>query len=360
MHHIKLTPLALLTGSLLATTAFAAPTVDKEGNTGYATAAECDAAVIAGTARFYQPVTQMPTKLQKGEKRVSKGKLSDLGPAYQLGACDLGVGRKNGRNGVSKALQGKYVPFSPDSAVNLYADATGKTVRASMAQCDNRFSGAFPRAVPVPPPAPAPVAVAPAPAPAPAPVVAAPAPAPAPVVMPAPAPAPVAKKGITPYVFGTLGAVNDSVNYGAPAGLSNVGDSDRQTGGQLGVGLQFNDLLGAELFYQGGKKHEYAAFNGTGYDIGVKALGARLTLGTNVTEKLRLFGKLGTARVTHDLFTGGDESKTRALLGAGLTYSLSENLGVRFDYDHIRRQGSSTNPRWGNIDYFGLGLQYSF
>ena len=56
-----------------------------------------------------------------------------------------------GRDGVSKALQGKYIPFSPDMQVNVYLDASGKPTRASMQQCDNWFSGNAPRAVPLPP-----------------------------------------------------------------------------------------------------------------------------------------------------------------------------------------------------------------
>lgn len=348
------TPLALLLGSLFASSAWAASTVDADGNVGYDTAAECDAAVLAGQARFYQPQTKMPTRLQKGEKSVRVATLSDLGPDYAKGACDVGVSRKNHRNGVSKALVGKYVPFAPDMPVNIYADATGKPVRASMAQCDNRFSDAFPRPVPMP----APVAAAPAPAPAPAPVVAAPAPAPAPAPV---APAPVAKKVSGPYVFGTLGAVNDSVNYGSGARATSVGNSDRQIGGQFGAGYQFNEWVGAEAFVQAGKDHQYESFTGANrYDVGMQAFGARVTLGRNVTDDLRLFGKLGVARVTHDSFTGGDESKTRGTLGLGATYSINDRLAVRFDADHIRREGRSSNPRWGNIDYFGVGMQYSF
>lgn len=330
---------------------------DANGNVGYDTMAECDQAVQSGTARFYQPSTTMPPLRRKGEVSVRTARLSDLGPQYAAGACDLGVGRKDGRNGVAKALQGKYIPYSPDMPINLYMNAQGEPVRASMAKCDNRFSDVKPRPVTVAAaPAPAPVAVpapAPSPAPAPAPVAAAPAPV---AAMPAPA-----AKGMTPYVFGTVGVVNDSSIYRAPVASNSVGATDRQIGGQIGAGLQINKLLGAEVFYQGGKNHEYPLANGVDTaDIGLKALGARVTLGGNITEKLRLFGKLGVARVTHDSFTGGDESKTRSLLGFGATYLLNDKLSLRFDADHYPRMSEGSNPRWGNIDYFGVGLQYSF
>lgn len=353
----KALTLSAIGAALIPLCVHAGMVTDADGNVGYDTVAECDAAVQAGTARFYKPVTSMPPLRRKGEASVRTARLSDLGPQYATGACDLGVGRKDGRNGVSRTLQGKYVPYSPDMPINLYLNAKGEPVRASMAQCDNRFSDVKPRPVPVAAaPAPAPVAApapAPAAAPAPAPVAAAPAP-----VAAAPAPAP---KGVTPYVFGTAGVVNDSAIYRAPVAANSVGATDRQMGGQIGAGLQFNNLVGAEVFYQGGKSHEYPLANGVETaGIGLKALGARVTLGGNVTEKLRLFGKLGAARVTHDSFTGGDESKTRSVVGFGATYLLNDKLSLRFDADHYPRMSAGSNPRWGNIDYYGVGLQYSF
>lgn len=50
-----------LVGSLLASASlvsvWAAPIVDAHGNEGYASAAECDAAQAAGTAKAYEPFT---------------------------------------------------------------------------------------------------------------------------------------------------------------------------------------------------------------------------------------------------------------------------------------------------------------
>lgn len=174
-------------------------------------------------------------------------------------------------------------------------------------------------------------------------------------------PAPEPRKVAGPYVFGTLGAVNDSVVYHGPSASTSVGDSDRKSGVQFGAGYQFNDLVGAEVFFQGGKDHRYGAADGsTSYSVGAQALGARVTLGGHLTEKLRLFGKLGAARVKHDSFGGGSESKTRGIYGVGAAYSLTDKLSVRVDADHIRREGRSNNPRRGNIDYFGVGVQYNF
>ncbi|MBE0587364.1 MAG: outer membrane beta-barrel protein [Hydrogenophaga sp.] len=132
----------------------------------------------------------------------------------------------------------------------------------------------------------------------------------------------------------------------------------------MGAGLQFNSILGAEVFYQAGKSHEYTSLDGVDVSAKAKVLGARLTAGGNVTEKLRLFGKLGVASVKHSSGQFADlashsSSQTRPVVGVGMTFALTENLMLRGDADHYPLRGSN-NPRWGNVDYFGVGLQYNF
>ncbi|MDO5624390.1 MAG: peptidoglycan-binding domain-containing protein [Pseudomonadota bacterium] len=164
----------LLGGALLlATGAHAGMVTDAHGNVGYDTAAECDAAVQAGTARYYQPVTTRKPARKKGEAGVRTIALSELSSAtaqaaglrysaadYTRGACDLGIRHVHGRPDITPELVGKWVPFAPDMPLNLYTDAAGQPVRATMAQCDNGFSGNLPRPVP-----PAPVVAEQAPPP---------------------------------------------------------------------------------------------------------------------------------------------------------------------------------------------------
>lgn len=152
---------ALVLGGLVAWTgAQAGMTTDRHGNVGYDTAAECDAAVLAGSARPYQPFTQHPPLRREGEADVRTMTLRELASAealasqlgfnaadYARGACDRGVGRSQGRDGVSGELVGKFVPYSPDMPVNVYLDAQGRPVRATMQQCDNHFGGPLPRPV---------------------------------------------------------------------------------------------------------------------------------------------------------------------------------------------------------------------
>ena len=162
--------------SMAATTSVHAGMVtDVHGNVGYDTAAECDAAMTAGTAKFYTSFTRKPPLLRSGEARVQTMTLKDLGIPqddvqslgysindYKRGACDLGASRRGGRDGVALPLQGKYVPFSSDMQVNVYMDRLGQPVRVTMKDCDNWFGAAFPRPVPA-----LPVPIKPATAPAP-------------------------------------------------------------------------------------------------------------------------------------------------------------------------------------------------
>jgi Putative peptidoglycan binding domain len=145
---------------LMAAGTQAAMTTDQHGNVGYDTAAECDAAVASGTAKFYQPFTSQPPLKRAGEASVKQLKLSDLTAAqdaasalgynaaeYNNGSCDIGVGRSNNRDGVTRVLIGKYIPYAPSMSVNVYFDNQDKIVRATMMQCDNNFGRNMPRPV---------------------------------------------------------------------------------------------------------------------------------------------------------------------------------------------------------------------
>jgi hypothetical protein len=156
----RLKTIVLLIGAVYSAGIQAGVVSDGRGNVGYDTAAECDAAVASGKARFYQPHTEQVPLKRAGEVDVKPLKLSELTTAaaaakalgynsadFARGACDQGVGRSNERDGVSAKLIGKWVPYSPDMGVNAYYDAAGQIVRASMKQCDNNFARNLPRPV---------------------------------------------------------------------------------------------------------------------------------------------------------------------------------------------------------------------
>ena len=348
LHRVALAA-ALASLASVAAAQTAGMTTDRDGNVGYATPEACDAAIQSGKAKFYKPQTKQNPKLGAGEVSVSPMLLKDLSPTYSKGACDKGVATARGRGGVSKALQGKWIPFSPTMEINAYKNKDGKVVRVTMRQCDNHFSDLLPRPTPVAV-APAPVA---APAPAPAPVVAAPAPAP----VPAPAPAPVLKAAevVTfPYVFGTLGAQRDLIGNGAVDGIAQHNDHDTKPALQIGAGYQINKLWGAEAFAQFGSGHDFE----NRVESKVRALGLRATVGTNLSEATRLFGKAGVASVKH---TGDvDGSQTRPTLGLGLTHAFSKNLSLRSDLDMFLKKSSDEARSWKELVYLGVGVQYNF
>ena len=348
--------------ALGATGAQADMITDAQGNVGYDTAAECDAAVSNGTARFYQPFTHKPPLLRKGEKGVQQAKLSDLGEEYKMGACDLGVGHKEGRDGVSVALQGKYVPFAPTMPINAYTDNEGSVVRVTMGQCDNWFSDNAPRPVQF------------VKAKEPEPVVTEPVKEPVAVTEPVVTPEPkMSASRVAPYVFGTVGFLHDGVKISDKTTITNpytkqpdysVGQNsnDVRLGGQVGAGVQFNDLLGAELFYLAGRRHHYkeyiCALNRT--------FGARATIGGNVNERLRVFGKVGAAGVQHDSKEiNKGKYVARPTAGVGVTYGLNDNWALRADYDHVFRlkdakRAKNEGAEWKGANYLGAGVQYKF
>lgn len=329
----------------------AASVTDQHGNVGYDTAQECDAAVLNGQARYYKTVERNPALRRKGEAKVVRTTLADLGSQYARGACDLGAKPRMGRNGVAKALQGRYVPFAPATPVNAYLDASGKHVRATMLECDNNFSESFPR--PVAPP----VAVAPAVAPVVAPM-APPQPQPepravAPMAKMAPMAAPMAATAF-PYVFGTLGAQRDLQNHQSQV----HDDHDSKLAAQGGVGYQFSDLFGLEGYAQGGRRLDFE--NLTSFKTAV--LGLRATFGEDVGGGLRLFSKLGVARVKHTDSTnsGLTASQVRPTLGLGVLYPMGKGLSLRADFDHYFKRSSDDQPKWKTLNYLGAGVQYAF
>ena len=353
---LKTLPLLLASaGILVATQTYAAVSTDVRGNTAYDTAAECDAAVQNGTARFYVPEAKNKPLRQKGEKSVKTSRISDLGDQYRLGACDVGVGKQKGRVGVDRKLQGKYVPFSPSMPLNTYLDASGNVVRVSMQGCDNRFSAAVPRAVSMP--APPPVAVAPPPAPAivaaaPAAIVVVEPPAPIPPMVVVAPPAPMPPPRMKLYVFGVVAAQNDAICHVD-------GDNATLLVGQIGAGMNFNAIFGGEIYAQAAKSHTYSGTTTSGTS-NTSAVGARLTMGTQLTPQTRIFAKLGAAYVDHK-FGNDSKSEARPTLGLGFTYDLTPAFSLRGDADmSFKRSKNQPHPAWSDDKFVGLGLQYKF
>jgi opacity protein-like surface antigen len=174
---------------------------------------------------------------------------------------------------------------------------------------------------------------------------------------------------MTPYLFGTAGQAHDSVIHVAAPSEGAVAGSDGQTSFQLGLGMQFNRLLGAEAYAQAGSRHAYLTVNGERVKQAARAFGARVTLGLDIGESLRIFGKAGIARVVHSGRSswsptadehGYSNRQSRSTLGLGVSVRLAERLSLRADADHIFQRRNDQGTGWGNLNHFGLGLQYRY
>lgn len=190
---------------------------------------------------------------------------------------------------------------------------------------------------------------------------------------PPPTAVPMVEKAVaarmTPYLFGSLGVAHDSVIHITADPQRGVAASDRQRAAQWGWGMQFHELLGAEIFVQGGLQQRYPSVGAESVRQAARAFGARITLGVDLSEDLRVFGKAGLARVVHSGRGtwaptldghGYSNRQSRSALGLGLSYRLSGQLALRADADHIFKRRNDRETGWGNLDYFGLGLQYAY
>lgn len=158
-----------------------------------------------------------------------------------------------------------------------------------------------------------------------------------------------------PYVFGTIGAAQDHLK--TKDGVFN--DKDAKVAGQVGAGLQLNEYLGGEIYYQSGAKHQYKGANGAEDKVLAQTIGARATLGTSAKEKARVFVKAGVAATNHDSDRHYDSNNRAAFTaGVGASYNITDNFAVRSDYDH-RFKRSSDIDRKGS-DYVGIGGQLNF
>ncbi len=353
-----LSMLAVLAASLTSLTAQAGVTYDAHGNVGYDTAAECDAAVQSGNVKFYESLTHKPPLIRKGEAAVQRATIKDLGEQYAKGACDIGVGRKLGRDGVSTKLQGKFIPYSPDMAVNVYTDKAGNAVRVSMAQCDNWFSGNAPR--PVSLVQNTPMAVTPAETFTPVetatttPVATTTSSGSSPAAF-------ITAAGLGAYAFGTIGAHSEKMEAnGNQPSFYNRGvydDTSTTAAGQVGAGLQFNPYVGGEIFGQAGATKKYQSTTGETQKINHRVIGARAVVGSNADAKLRGFVKLGVAAVHQDDF------HPQFTAGLGATYQVTDKVAVRADYDHYFKRSKHIyydNMGYSKSHYAGVGLQYKF
>ena len=134
---------------------------------------------------------------------------------------------------------------------------------------------------------------------------------------------------------------------GAGVGASKT-DSN-ETSWKLYGGFQFNPTWGLELGYT-----DLGRYRGSDIESWSLAGTGTLPLGA----RWSLFGKLGAAS-NRPSFAGAS-NHSDLLVGVGVGYSMTKNLGLRLEYEDfgkLSNVGNGNNSRGSNL---GLGLKYAF
>lgn len=133
------------------------------------------------------------------------------------------------------------------------------------------------------------------------------------------------------------------------AGVGDAKTDDHNMSWKLYGGYQFNPTWGLELGYT--DLHQYR-----GADIESWSLSGTGTMPIN--ERWSLLGKVGATKNRPKAFGAGNH--TDLLLGVGVEYVLTKNVGVRLEYEDFGKLsknapgGDTTGKNWG------LSLKYKF
>jgi OOP family OmpA-OmpF porin len=166
------------------------------------------------------------------------------------------------------------------------------------------------------------------------------------------------------YVGGSLGYSTVDLDTGslAAAGMTTLSSDDNDTGWKLFAGYQFHRNFAVEgTYYDFGKFSANGVVTGTADPASVstrlKGWGLAGVGILPLQQNFSLFGKLGgfwsdsKASATAGRFAAAvDDSSSEWLLGVGVSYNFSRNVGVRAEAEWV---GSDTA-------LYSVGLQFKF
>jgi opacity protein-like surface antigen len=173
-----------------------------------------------------------------------------------------------------------------------------------------------------------------------------------------------------PYVGGSIGIINNSINVKSNIGPNNIGRT--MTIGSY-RGVPFNVFAGyggviSDNFYLAGELSGTAGTaNISNNDTGLKTsygLGASVIPGIKLSENSLLYARAGVVR-TH--FPSA-ENRNGGQLGLGLQTSLTQNIDIRTEYDFVAYKSIDVKNATGHkvasfaprSDQFNVGLVYKF
>ena len=152
---------------------------------------------------------------------------------------------------------------------------------------------------------------------------------------------------IVAAVAAAFAAAPASAQWYLGAGIGEAKTDTRETSFKLYGGYQLTPTWGVELGY-----NDLGRYRGA--DVESYSLAGTGTIPLN--ERWSLIGKLGVAENRPDATGAGNN--TDVLIGVGVGYSLSKNVGLRLEYEDFGKladAGGSSRGR--NV---GLSLKYGF
>lgn len=143
------------------------------------------------------------------------------------------------------------------------------------------------------------------------------------------------------------GSASAEMYLGAGVGASKTDNNDDSW--KLYTGIQFTPTWGLELGYT-----DLGSYRGS--DVESWTLAGTGTM--SLDERWSLLGKLGAASNRPNF--SGASNHTDWLVGVGVGYSMSKNLGFRLEYEDFGKLSdvsTGNNSRGRNL---GLSLKYAF
>lgn len=143
------------------------------------------------------------------------------------------------------------------------------------------------------------------------------------------------------------GPASAEMYLGAGIGVSET--DTRETSWKGYGGYQFTPNWGIELGY-----NDLYRYRGSDIELWSLAGTGTLPLG----QGWSLLGKVGAA--TNRSSFQGASHRTELLLGAGVGYSMTRNLGVRLEYEDFGKLSDNANGNNSRGKNLGLSLKYAF
>lgn len=127
------------------------------------------------------------------------------------------------------------------------------------------------------------------------------------------------------------------------------------------MGVRFNENIVLETGYTKFGKQTAKDAENKNFEQNASAFTTAAVMSYSVNQELELFGKAGVARwkTSQDLPNAkADESGMDILMGAGASYDLGNNIGVRAEWERYKDVGTPKIQK-GDIDLLSVGVTFS-